>query len=152
MENKTLNDTLGISNLDPVNIGTDLPAITEPLEGELVEAEIIDPHDTIDEDFDKARSVITDVLDKSQAALDGIIDLATLSQNPRSFEVVATLINSVTSASKDLLELSKKRQEIKNAQGTPTTNGGKNVNTINQQNVFVGNTTDLLKMIKEQKD
>lgn len=152
MENKTLNDTLGISNLDPVNIGTDLPAITEPLEGELVEAGIIDPHDTIDEDFDKARSVITDVLDKSQAALDGIIDLATLSQNPRSFEVVATLINSVTSASKDLLELSKKRQEIKNAQGTSTTNGGKNVNTINQQNVFVGNTTDLLKMIKEQKD
>lgn len=94
------------------------------------------------DDFEYARGNLISVIEKGQEALQGIVDVAGMSQHPRSYEVVATLISSVTNANKDLLELQKKKKDLLKAEES------KSGSTTN--NLFVGSTADLLKMIKSK--
>ena len=125
--NNTINDVLDLQPFDE-----------EPSKGALVPAN--NESGDVDADFDFARGHMVAAIEKGQEALSGIVDVASMSQNPRSFEVVATLINAVAGASKDLLELSKKKREIKGVGATGPT-------TVNQ-NLYVGNTAELLKLLK----
>lgn len=106
---------------------------------EVVEAEKIKvENDEIKTDFEYARGNLINIIEKGNEALDGILDVAGMSQHPRSFEVAATIINSLAAANKDLLELSKRRKELE---------GEKSPTTINN-NLFVGSTAELQKLIK----
>ena len=73
----------------------------------------------IKDDFEFARGNLLNTIMKGQEALDGILDVAGMSQHPRSYEVVATLINSLTAANKDLLELTKRKRELDGNVGGP---------------------------------
>lgn len=128
MNNNTINEVL------------DLQPYEEPPRGAVVVPANTDPSDTTDEDFEYARGQMLTAIEKGQEALSGIVDVASMSQNPRSFEVVATLVNAVASASKDLMELSKRKKELKGETGKGPT-------TVNQ-NLYVGNTAELLRMLK----
>lgn len=99
----------------------------------------IEQERTIDKDFDFARANIIAAIDKGQEALSGILDVATMSQHPRSYEVVATLVKAVTDANKDLLELQKRHRELTGEPSAPS--------TINN-NLFVGSTAELQKILK----
>ena len=96
----------------------------------------------VQDDYDFARANLINTISKGQEALDGILDVAQMSQHPRSFEVVATLINSLTAANKDLLDLSKKKKDL---------DGDNNPTTINN-NLFVGSTAELQKLLKQQNE
>lgn len=100
----------------------------------------VEPQSTIDNDFEYARGNLITIIEKGQEALDGILDVAGMSQHPRSYEVVSGLVKTLTDANKDLLELSKKRQDIKGDKGFAP-------ETVNN-NLFVGSTADLQKMLK----
>jgi hypothetical protein len=119
---------------DPIATALEL----EPIPNRPVEA--ISP-DKVEDDFEYARGNMIAIIEKGQEALNGILDVAGMSQQARSYEVVATLIKSVADANKDLLELSKKKKELlkQDEQKGPA--------TVNN-NMFVGNATELLKMIK----
>lgn len=95
-----------------------------------------------DTDFEYARGNLINIIEKGNEALDGILDVAGMSQHPRSYEVVATIINSLTAANKDLLELQKKKKELTGEIGAKTINN----------NLFVGSTAELQKLIKQQND
>lgn len=99
----------------------------------------INKPDTTEMDFDYARGNLINIIEKGNEALDGILDVAGMSQHPRSFEVAATLINSLAAANKDLLELSKKRKELQ---------GEKSPTTVNN-NLFIGSTAELQKLLKD---
>lgn len=99
----------------------------------------VEKSDTTEVDFDYARGNLINIIEKGNEALDGILDVAGMSQHPRSYEVAATIINSLASANKDLLELSKRRKELK---------GENNPTTINN-NLFVGSTAELQKLLKD---
>ena len=99
--------------------------------------------DNIVDDFDYARGNMIAVIENGQEALSGILDVATMSQHPRSYEVVATLVKAVADANKDLLELSKKRKDLEKVE-----NGGPQ--TVNN-NLYLGSTADLLKLLKDNK-
>ena len=99
--------------------------------------------DNIVDDFEYARGNMIAVIEKGQEALSGILDVAGMSQHPRSYEVVATLVKAVADANKDLLELSKKRKDIEKVD-----NGGPQ--TVNN-NLYLGSTADLLKLLKDNK-
>lgn len=103
------------------------------------EVATIQPQKTIDQDFDFARANIIAAIDKGQEALSGILDVATMSQHPRSYEVVATLVKAVSEANKDLLELQKRHRELSGETPSPS--------TINN-NLFVGSTAELQKLLK----
>ena len=99
--------------------------------------------DNIVDDYEYARGNMIAVIEKGQEALSGILDVATMSQHPRSYEVVATLVKAVADANKDLLELSKKRKDLEKVD-----NGGPQ--TVNN-NLYLGSTADLLKLLKDNK-
>jgi len=93
-------------------------------------------------DFEFARQNIKNILEKGNIALDRMLEVADLSQHPRSYEVVSTLIKSLSDTNKDLLELAEKKNRIEKVK-SQTEN-----QTINN-NLYIS-TTELLKMIKEK--
>ncbi len=99
--------------------------------------------DNIVDDYEYARGNMIAVIEKGQEALSGILDVAGMSQHPRSYEVVATLVKAVADANKDLLELAKKRKDLEKVE-----NGGPQ--TVNN-NLYLGSTADLLKLLKDNK-
>jgi hypothetical protein len=101
----------------------------------------------IDNDFEYARGNMINAIEKGQEALNGILEVAGMSQHPRAYEVAATLVKATVDASKDLMELSKRKKDLdKPVEGQA--GGGPNRVT---NNMFVGTTADLLKMLKQNQ-
>lgn len=94
------------------------------------------------DDYEYARKNIRAILEKGSVALDRMIEVADLSQHPRSYEVVSTLIKSLSDANKDLLELGEKKGRIEKSKKTSETQ------TINN-NLYIS-TSELLKLIKQK--
>ncbi len=99
----------------------------------------------VNDDFEFARGNMIAVISKGQEALSDMLEVAGMSQSARSYEVVATLISTVAAANKDLLDLSKKKKELMKVDDQ------RGPSTVNN-NMFVGNASELLKMIKNPKD
>ena len=111
----------------------------------LVPMDDIEPIETeTQQDFQIARSNLHGILMSGQEALNRMVDLADQSQHPRAYEVVATLINALTQANKDLLDLSKKKKDI-------IGNAPEEKKTVTN-NLFVGSTAELQKMLKSMRD
>ena len=121
-------------NLDVIANSLDL----QPIEDNKKAAQ-----DNIVDDYEYARGNMIAAIEKGQEALTGILDVAGMSQHPRSYEVVATLVKAVADANKDLLDLSKKRKDLEKVD-----NGGPQ--TVNN-NLYLGSTADLLKLLKDSK-
>ena len=117
-----------------------------PLDKKLQPLEVVEvkPQDTIDDDFEYARGNLINIIEKGQEALNGILDVAGMSQHPRSYEVVSTLVSTLAAANKDLLLLSKQRRDLKGKEE-------ESPQTINN-NLFVGSTAELQKMLKSAKE
>lgn len=95
-------------------------------------------------DYEYARRNLYDVIEKGSTALEDIMDIAKQSESPRAFEVVTNLIKTMVDANKDLLQLAKTRKELeaKDPEAAKVTNN----------NLFVGSSADLLKMLKNNND
>jgi len=124
MKTDTISDALGLP----------------PLEKEI---EVIKKQPDYEDDFEYARGNLLNIIEKGAEALDGILDVAGQSQHPRSYEVAANLIKTMSEVNKDLLELSKRKQELSGEAG--------NAKTINN-NLFVGSTAELQKFLKDQNE
>jgi hypothetical protein len=118
-------------NLAPIQTPQALPAVQQYDAGQ------------VSDDFEYARGNLIAAIEKGQEALTGILDLATMSQQPRSYEVVATLLKTVADANKDLLELQKRKADLTGVGPAPT--------TVNN-NLFVGSTAELQQLIKKQNE
>jgi hypothetical protein len=73
--------------------------------------------------------------------------VADASEHPRAYEVAANLIKTMADLNKDLLDIQKKRKDL-NGTSRQTESGPINVDKA----VFVGSTTELIKMIKNNKE
>lgn len=110
-----------------------------PIKGQRV---VVDEADLIEDDYDFARKNLRDIIYRGTQALDNIIDVADQSESPRAYEVVSNLMGQLTDANKKLLELAGQRKKLKEV-------GDEGPKTVNN-NLFVGSSADLLKMIKNQ--
>lgn len=99
----------------------------------------IDNDQKLENDFMYARENLYNVIERGTDALNGIVDLAQQSQQPRSYEVVADLVRTLSAANKDLLEI---QQKMKNMQ--PKDEGPSKVTN----NLFVGSTNELTALLK----
>ena len=95
------------------------------------------------DDFEYARKNLMDAIEQGQSALADIVSVAGMSQHPRAYEVVATLLKTVADANKDLLELQKRKKDLTGIGPAPT--------TVNN-NLFVGSTAELQQLIKKQNE
>jgi hypothetical protein len=101
--------------------------------------------DTAKDDFTLARSNIHNIIDTGSEALDKLMQIADQSQQARAYEVVAILMKNLLDANKDLLNIQKTIREIRDIE-KPTNN-----TTVNHNNLFVGSTAELQKVIKDMK-
>ena len=109
--------------------------------------EVIVPKDhqeeTIDNDFRYARENLYGIIEKGSDALDELVELAKQSQSPRAFEIVSQMVKTLTDSNKDLLELQRKNKLLKQEEQK----GPNNVTNA----LFVGNTAELQKLLKDNK-
>ena len=101
--------------------------------------------DVVDSDTDYARKNIRNLIDKGNVAVDNLLQVSKESEHPRAYEVVAGLMKTMADLNKDLLELQKRRKDLK----PQLENTGGNITV--EKAVFVGSTADLLKQIRDNK-
>ena len=97
-------------------------------------------------DFDYARTNMYSVIETGTRALEELLDVATQSQHPRAYEVLANTMKTLVDANKELVQLSKKKAEESNNEGVSQNTGG-----VTNNNLFVGTTHDLLKVLAGMK-
>lgn len=123
---------------------------------EVFDLEPIVPEDTVQDlvpinnsvvtdDADFARSNIKNLINSGSSALNNLLTVAKDSQQPRAYEVAATLIKNLSDLNKDLMEIQKRKQDLT---GESTKN--KNINV--DKAVFVGSTTELVKFLKNKQE
>ena len=98
--------------------------------------------DDIDKDYEYTRANLYSLIEKGQESLNGIMELAGESASPRAYEVAGQIIKSVADTTDKLMELQKKVKEIDEDKGKTT--------QVTNNALFVGSTSDLSKILKEQ--
>ena len=99
--------------------------------------------DDVEKDYDYTRANLYSLIEKGQESLNGIMELAGESASPRAYEVAGQIIKSVADTTDKLMELQKKVKEVDEEKSKTT-------NNVTNNAVFVGSTSDLSKMIKQQ--
>ena len=120
--------------------------IVEKPKKEIVKTERVVPAVTADDsetDFQYARENLYNLIERGTNGLDELLEIAKQSEHPRAFEVVQQTIGQLTTTNKELLNLHKTKKDIKVEKGGPT--------SVNN-NLFVGSTAELQKMLKAKKD
>ncbi len=95
-------------------------------------------------DYEYSREVLFDLIEKGRGALEDMIEVARESEHPRAFEVLSGLMKNTADINDKLLDLNKKHKDI-NVKDEPKAIG----QTTN--NLFVGSTTDLQRMLQQNK-
>ena len=119
----------------------------EPIQEQTVETlpvVIEDNINQVDADAEFARNNMRELISNGNKALTDLASVANQSESPRAYEVLATMMKNLSEMNKDLLELQKRKREL-----APQSESTKGVNI--DKAVFVGSTTELLKMIKSNK-
>lgn len=110
---------------------------------EIMKSEVITERskDDVTKDYEYTRGNLYSIIEKGQEAINGILELAQESDQPRAYEVAGQLIKSVSDATDKLMDLQKKLKEV-NAEEKE-----KGPSTVNNA-LFVGSTAELAKMLK----
>lgn len=103
----------------------------------------------IDQDADHIRNTLYDTLRVGTEALANLARVATESQAPYSYEVLALLMKNIADSSEKLLKLHKDRQAIAGASIVPNPNSHI---SINNAVLFNGTTAELLKIVRQNED
>ena len=96
----------------------------------------------VEKDYEYTRGNLYSIIEKGQEAINGILELAQESDQPRAYEVAGQLIKSVSDATDKLMDLQKKLKDVgedKKERGPSTVNNA----------LFVGSTAELAKMLKD---
>ena len=97
-----------------------------------------------EEDFEMARDQIKSLIDTSSEAIEQMHNLAADEEHPRAFEVLGTLIKQTAEMNGQLLDLQKQRKALINDDSKATST------TTTNNSIFVGTTTDLQKLLKDE--
>lgn len=130
----SLANTFGIDGVT----GNNIQEIVIPPEKEQVVSK-----DYSEEDYLTVRKNLKDLLKKTESAVDGILEVAQASDSARAYEVAATLIKTNMEINEKLFDINKKKNE------SVIKNDNREINHTNN-NLFVGNSNDLLDLIKKQ--
>ena len=97
--------------------------------------------DDVDKDYEYTRGNLYSLIEKGQEAINGILELAQETEQPRAYEVAGQLIKNVADATDKLLDLQKKLKDVNEESTKSTTN-------VTNNSLFVGSTAELQKMLK----
>ena len=125
--------------------------LNDTFDVELIEGPVPESSDDSDEreedtqiDYEQSRKNFYELIEKGKKALDGAIDIASETDQPRAYEVVAQLLKNVTDTNRELIEHQKRMEDLKSNERKL---GNTNINNA----LFVGSTADLQKMLRDNK-
>ena len=98
----------------------------------------------IKSDYDYSRATYYELIDKGRESLDLMIEVARESEHPRAFEVLSNMIKNISDVNDKLMELNKKTKDITQEKEEPK--------AITNNNVFIGSTTDLQRLLQQSED
>ena len=101
--------------------------------------------DKIKNDYDYSRETYYDLLEKGRSSLEDMIEVARSSEHPRAYEVLSNMIKNLSDVNDKLMDLNKKNKDI-NSEDI------KHVANNNNNNVFLGSTADLQRLLKNESD
>jgi hypothetical protein len=131
---KNISDALGIEYIPVVE------------EKEIKEVKAVPAtQEQADSDYALVRKNLKNIISQSEAAIEGILDVASESESPRAYEVVAQLIHSSLDANGKLMDLHKKMKDLKKEEG------GSGPKSITNNSIYVGSTAELQKFLSERK-
>tara|TARA_B100001063_G_scaffold36094_1_gene29672 strand:+ start:1507 stop:1884 length:378 start_codon:yes stop_codon:yes gene_type:complete len=99
----------------------------------------------IDNDYKYSRDTYYELVEKGKQSLELMIEVARESEHPRAFEVLSGMIKNISDVNDRLMDLNKKKKDIEKKDEIK-----KIANTTN--NLFVGSTTELQKLLKNESD
>jgi len=98
----------------------------------------------IQDDYDYARARYYSLTEKGDEAIDLMLDLARESEHPRAFEVLSNMLKQNAEIADRLMDLQKKKKEVR------LTDNPQLPNSMTQNNVYVGSTTELQRMLHDR--
>lgn len=129
---KQLDDALGLNSVPVVyDEQENLPAVVS---------------EQADDDVDQARTGLYDALSLSQQAVQDMLAIAQQSQHPKAYEILNSTIKTMADISMGIADLQLKKQRLNKGSGQPAGEG----NVTN--NLFVGSTAELQKMLEDMKN
>ena len=130
----SLNDTFNTD--DSVEVDAIVKAENTELQKSQTRAE------NVEKDYDYTRGNLYSLIEKGQEAINGIMEVAGETASPRAYEVGGQLIKSVADTTDKLADLQKKVKDIE-------ADNPKTQNTVTNNALFVGSTSELSKMLKD---
>ena len=100
-----------------------------------------DTEKNIDQDYKAARETYHNLIEKGREGLEYMMEIAKESEHPRAFEVLATMIKTISDTNGELMKHNKIRNDINKADEIENP-------TVTNNNLFVGTTTELQKMLQ----
>ena len=131
----SLNDTFNTDD------GIEVDAIVKAEDTEIQKSQT--RAENVEKDYDYTRGNLYSLIEKGQEAINGIMEVAGETASPRAYEVAGQLIKSVADTTDKLADLHKKVKDIE-------ADNPKTQNTVTNNALFVGSTTELSKMLKDE--
>ena len=97
----------------------------------------------VKDDYDFSRRTYKDLITVGTRSLDVLAELARESEHPRAFEVLSKTIKDIGDTTEKLMKLQKDKADI-------TKDEKEEAKKITNNNVFVGSTTDLQRMLLDK--
>lgn len=122
-------------------------SLSKNLPTEKTEKQVVVPEQNKDlvDDYDYSRVKYKGILDKGEEALEGMMQLAAESEHPRAYEVLSGMLKNMADVTDKLMDLQKKKKDLSGESKKEQPQG------LTQNNVFVGSTTDLQRMLIDKK-
>ena len=97
----------------------------------------------IKDDYEFSRATYKDLIRTGTMSLDVLAELARESEHPRAFEVLSKTIKDLGDTTEKLMNLQKQKDDLTNKKE-------ENNREVTNNNVFVGSTSDLQRMLLDK--
>lgn len=148
MSRHIINQNLSrLLDIEPMEIPTSSSSELVPIENDVSTNEA-DINSDVIQDSEFARQNIKNLISKGNLAIDGLLDIAKISEHPRAYEVASTFIKTLADMNKDLLEIQKRKKDL-SVSSNDKEPSSKQINV--EKAVFVGSTKDLSEYLKNKQ-
>lgn len=108
--------------------------------------------DSIEEDIESVRENLYNLLEKGENALEDLSEIAKAEESPRAFEVLNSMLNTMSDISMKIIEIEERKAKIKkmNAEVNKGDSDSSPTTVNNNSVVFVGTTQELQEQIKNR--
>ena len=130
-----LDDVFDVETREVTNVSDTLPDTMSP------------NINSVDSDAEIASANLKKLIDLGQDAAERAAAVAEESESPRAYEVLSTLLKTMSDMNIQMLDIHEKKKKIKTSVDQPPAQGG----TVNNTSVFVGTTAGLMELLEQHR-